>query len=96
MAKGPTKKQIEKAKEQREQQIKNMLGIAKVYEETLEPKIVLLFRRLEEMIAASQMPLIHVNIVLDLLKKHLVDMADEAYVTKGTEKLMNIKGGKIG
>ena len=51
---------------------------------------------MEEMIAAAQMPLTHINLVLDLLKRRLVEMADSAYVTKGGEKLMNVKGGKIG
>lgn len=85
---GPTKEQIKKAKELQQIQIQKMMAIAKIYEDTLEPKIVLLFRRMEEMIAAAQMPLIHINLVLDLLKKRLVDMADEAYVKKGAEKLM--------
>jgi len=86
---GPTPEQ---AKHQ--QQINQMMQLAKIYEETLEPKIVLLFRRMEEMIAAAQMPLTHINLVLDLLKARCVNMADTAYVTKGAEKLM--KGGKIG
>lgn len=93
---GPTPEQIAKAKEQQQQQIQQMLALAKVYEETLEPKIVLLFRRMEEMIAAAQMPLTHINLVLDLLKFRLTKMADEAYITKGSEKLMKVRGGKIG
>ena len=93
---GPTPEQIEAAKEQRRQQVNKMIQLAKIYEETLEPKVVLLFRRMEEMIAAAQMPLTHINLVLDLLKARCVSMADNAYVTKGSEKLMNIQGGKIG
>lgn len=93
---GPTEEQIAKAKENRDAQVQQLLAIAKVYEETLEPKIVLLFRRMEEMIAAAQMPLVHINMVLDLLKHRLVAMADDGYVAKGGEKLLNIKGGKIG
>jgi len=93
---GPTPEQIEAAKAQRDKQVNQMMALAKLYEETLEPKVVLLFRRIEEMIAAAQMPLTHVGLVLDLLKHRLVDMADTAYVTKGAEKLMNVKGGKIG
>jgi hypothetical protein len=92
----PTPEQIAKAKEQQQQQVQKMLALAKIYEETLEPKVVLLFRRMEEMIAAAQMPLIHINLVLDLLKFRLVGMADVAYVTKGSEKLMSTKGGSIG
>jgi len=93
---GPTPEQIAKAKEQQQQQIQQMLALAKIYEETLEPKIVLLFRRMEEMIAAAQMPLTHISLVLDLLKSRLIDMADEAYIKKGSEKLMKVRGGKIG
>lgn len=93
---GPTPEQITAAKTQRDKQVQQMMQLAKIYEETLEPKIVLLFRRMEEMIAAAQMPLTHINLVLDLLKARCVSMADNAYVTKGAEKLMNVKGGKIG
>ena len=93
---GPSQEAIDVAKAQREKQVNQMLQLAKIYEETLEPKVVLLFRRLEEMIAQSQMPLTHINLVLDLLKKQCVNMADTAYVTKGAEKLMNVRGGKIG
>jgi hypothetical protein len=92
---GPTPEQIEVAKAQREHQIK-MMQLSKIYEETLEPKVVLLFRRIEEMIAASQMPLTHINLVLSLLQHQCVDMAKTAYIDKGNEKLMNIKGGSIG
>ena len=93
---GPTPGQIKEAKEQRDKQVQQMMQLAKIYEETLEPKIVLLFRRMEEMIAAAQMPLCHINLVLDLLKTRCVAMADTAYVTKGAEKLMNVKGEQIG
>ena len=93
---GPTPEQIEQAKAQRNQQVQQMMQLAKIYEETLEPKVVLLFRRIEEMIAASGMPLTHINLVLSLLQHQCVDMAKTAYIDKGNEKLMNVKGGKIG
>jgi len=93
---GPTQEQIDAAKAQRTQQIQKMMQLAKIYEETLEPKVVLLFRRMEEMIAAAQMPLTHTNLVLDLLKARLITMADTAYIVKGADKLMNVKGGQIG
>lgn len=93
---GPSPEAIEAAKIQRDKQVRQMIQLAKIYEESLEPKVVLLFRRMEEMIAAAQMPLTHINLVLDLLKIRCVRMADNAYVAKGSEKLMNIKGGKIG
>lgn len=92
----PSPEAIEAAKEQRQKQVNQMIQLAKIYEETLEPKIVLLFRRMEEMIAGAQMPLTHINLVLDLLKHRLVKMADEAYVSKGSEKLMQVRGRKIG
>ena len=93
---GPSPEAIATAKAQRDKQIQQMMQLAKIYEETLEPKVVLLFRRMEEMIAAAQMPLTHINLVLDLLKTQCVSMADNAYITKGSEKLMNVRGGKIG
>jgi len=90
--KEPTPEQLKQAKEQ---QVKKLLELSKIYEDSLEPKVVLLFRRMEEMIAASQMPLIHINLVLDMLKKSCVEMAYDGYVTKGAEKLMKF-GGKLG
>jgi len=66
---------------------KKLLAMAKLYEESLEPKIVLLFRRMEEMIAHSQMPLTHINLVLDMLKAKCVEMSITAYVDKGADKL---------
>ena len=93
---GPTPEAIEAAKMQRDKQVQQMMQLAKIYEETLEPKVVLLFRRIEEMIAGAQMPLTHINLVLNLLQRQCVDMASTAYITKGSEKLMNVKGGQIG
>ena len=93
---GPTPEQIAEAKAQRDKQVQQMMQLAKIYEETLEPKVVLLFRRIEEMIASAQMPLTHINLVLDLLKAECVGMAHTAYIAKGAEKLMNVRGGKIG
>jgi len=61
---GPTPEQIEAAKKQRDAKVQQMMQLAKIYEETLEPKVVLLFRRMEEMIAVAQMPLTHINLVL--------------------------------
>ncbi len=50
----------------RQEQAKKLAQLAHIYEESLEPKVVLLFRRMEEMIARSQMPLTHINLVLDM------------------------------
>ena len=77
----------------RQEQAKKLAQLAHIYEESLEPKVVLLFRRMEEMIARSQMPLTHINLVLDMLKKSCVEMAYTAYVEKGADKLKDLKVG---
>jgi len=77
----------------RQEQAKKLVQLVHVYEESLEPKVVLLFRRMEEMIARSQMPLTHINLVLDMLKKSCVEMAYTAYVEKGSDKLKDLKIG---
>jgi hypothetical protein len=70
-----------------EENHKKVLKLAHLYEEALEPRIVVLYRKLEEVIAFSQIPLTHVNIVLDMLKKSCIEMAHDAYVTRGKEIL---------
>lgn len=77
----------------RQENIKKLEALASLYEESLEPKVVLLFRRMEEMIARSQMPLTHINLVLDMLKKSCVEMSHAAYVDKGADKLKDLKVG---
>lgn len=76
----------------REKRKAKLLEIATLYEESLEPKVVLLFRKLEEIIAYSQMPLTHINLVLDMLKANCVEMSIDAYVRRGAEKLPKAGG----
>jgi len=71
----------------REEDAKKLAQLAYIYGESLEPKVVLLFRQMEGMIARSQMPLVHINLILDMLKKTCVELAYTAYVDKGAEKL---------
>ena len=92
MAKGdkkaPTKKEIAEAEVKRQEQVKRLVQVAKVYEDYLEPRIVLLYRRMVELVATSQLPLVQINMSLDLVKRDLMDLSHDAYSKRGTEKLM--------
>lgn len=74
-------------KTKEEQKAKLLLELVQLYEESLESKVVILFRKLEEIIAYSQVPLTHINLVLDMLKAKCVEMSIDAYVNRGSEKI---------
>ena len=82
------KKEEEITKAKQEEIKKKLINVAKVYEDYLEPRIVLLYRRIIEMVASSQLPLTQINMALDLVKKDLMDLSHTAYSKNGTEKLM--------
>ena len=84
----PTEKQKQDAREARDKKVKELLKLAQVYEDYLEPRIVLLYRRIVEMLSASGMPLVQINMVLDLVKRDLVDLSHDAYSKRGSEKLL--------
>lgn len=75
-----------------------LMKVAQVYEDSIEPRITLLAAKIEEQFALSQLPLTHINLVLDLLKARLLDMADDAYIKNGKEQLKKGRrlGGRIG
>ena len=81
----------EKRLDNRKIQAQKMTQLAQLYEDSLEPKVVLLYRRMEEMIARSGMPLTQINLVLDMLRYSCVEQAFNKYVTKGAEKLKVLK-----
>ena len=95
MAKKKTKKAVtKKGSTLDETRLKNqairleqMAKLAQIYEDSLEPKIVVLCRRLEETIARSKMPLTHINLILDMLKHSCTEQAIDKYVTNGHKKL---------
>lgn len=49
------------------------------YENVLEAHIKVLYMKIVTFIAASQLPLVHVNAVLDLVKKDLIDQLKDGY-----------------
>ena len=71
----------------REIQRQQMAKLAQIYEDSLEPKVVILYRRLEEMIARSKMSLTHISLILDMLKQSCIEQATDKYVTNGHKKL---------
>ena len=49
------------------------------YENVLETHIKVLYLKMVSFIGASQLPLVHVNTVLDLIKKDLLNQLKEGY-----------------
>jgi len=65
-----------------EQQIQKVEKLAELYEEMLEQKLKHLFARIVGYVSASGLPLVHVNMVLDLVKKDLIEQAHDGYLGK--------------
>ena len=63
-----------------EDSIEAMKSLAEKYEDILEPQIKALYIRMVQFISASQIPLVHVNVVLDLIKKELLEQVKESYL----------------
>jgi len=49
------------------------------YENVLEVQIRVLYAKVVQFVAASQLPLVHVNAVLDLVKKDLLEQLKDGY-----------------
>ena len=49
------------------------------YENVLEAHIKVLYMKIVNFIAVSQLPLVHVNTVLDLIKKDLLEQLKDGY-----------------
>lgn len=56
------------------------------YENILEAQIRALYMKLVNFIAVSQLPLVHVNIVLDLLKKDILEQLKDGYFPEEIKK----------
>ena len=63
-----------------EDTLEAMKSLAEKYEDILEPQIKALYIRMIQFISASQLPLVHVNVVLDLIKKELLEQVKEGYL----------------
>jgi len=68
---------------QADEQIIKIRDLTKAYEDVLEKQMQLLYRRIEVFIATSQIPLVHVVTVLDLLKTDALEQLKEGYFGKG-------------
>lgn len=56
------------------------------YENVLEAHIKVLYMKIVQFIAASQLPLVHVNAVLDLVKRDLLEQLKDGYFPPKEEK----------
>ena len=79
-----TKKKVpKKAKDKIEKQIEVDISaledLSAKYEDILEAKITALYFRIINFISASQLPLVHVNAVLDLIKRAAIDQLKTGY-----------------
>jgi len=59
--------------------VEELKSLGEKYEDILEPQIKVLYVRMVNFISASQLPLVHVNAVLDLIKKELLEQLKEGY-----------------
>ena len=59
--------------------IEELKSLASTYEDILEPQIKALYIKIVRFVAASQIPLVHVNTVLDLIKRDLLEQLKEGY-----------------
>lgn len=59
--------------------IEALKSLATKYEDILEPQIKVLYMKMVNFISASQVPLVHANAVLDLIKKELLEQLKEGY-----------------
>ena len=56
-----------------------LASLAKKYEDVLEAQMKALYGRIVNFIAVSQLPLVHVNGVLDLIKNDLMKQLKDGY-----------------
>jgi len=59
--------------------VEALLSLAEKYENILEPQIKALYVKMVQFISVSQIPLVHVNSVLDLIKKELLEQLKDGY-----------------
>ena len=59
--------------------IKRLESLSGKYEDILEPKIKGLYMKIVNYVSVSQLPLVHVNAVLDLVKQDLMKQLHEGY-----------------
>ena len=60
--------------------------LAKKYENILEPQIRALYIQIVNFIAASQLPLVHANVALDLIKRALLEQLKNGYFPEKDKK----------
>jgi len=59
--------------------VEALRSLADKYEDILEPQIKALYVKMVQFISVSQVPLVHVNSVLDLIKKDLMEQLHAGY-----------------
>jgi len=62
-----------------ENSVEALKSLSEKYENVLEAQIKALHTQMVRFIAVSQLPLVHVNTVLDLIKKSLLEQLKEGY-----------------
>ena len=67
------------AEEKKENNPEALKSLSAKYEDVLEIHIKVLYMKIINFIATSQLPLVHVNTVLDLIKKDLLEQLKDGY-----------------
>lgn len=65
--------------EKNEINLEALKSLSEKYENILEPQVKVLYMKMVNFIAISQLPLVHINIVLDLIKRDLLEQLKEGY-----------------
>lgn len=65
--------------EKKEINFEALKSLSEKYENILEPQIKVLYMKMVNFIAVSQLPLIHINAVLDLIKRDLLEQLKDGY-----------------
>lgn len=65
--------------EKKEINLEALKNLSEKYENILEPQIKVLYMKMVNFIAISQLPLVHINTVLDLIKRDLLEQLKDGY-----------------
>lgn len=71
--------------EKNEINLEALKSLSEKYENILEPQVKVLYMKMVNFIAISQLPLVHINIVLDLIKRDLLEQLKEGYFPENKE-----------
>lgn len=72
--------------EKNEINLEALKSLSEKYENILEPQVKVLYMKMVNFIAISQLPLVHINVVLDLIKRDLLEQLKNGYFPEKDKK----------